>query len=58
MSIKLPSGDLVKADREVAYAFGHWMGLADMAYCMDGGKLRSLNLFLQAVVDVLTVVLS
>ena len=40
MSIKLPSGDLVKADREVAYAFGHWMGLADMAYCMDGGKLN------------------
>ena len=38
MTIKLASGDLVKAEREVVYAFGHWMGYADLAYCMDGGK--------------------
>ena len=36
---KLPSGDLVKADREAIYVFGHWMGRADLSYCMDGGNI-------------------
>ena len=44
VTIKSDSGDVISADRDKIYAHGHWLGRADLAYCMQAGQLLdSLN---------------
>ena len=38
LTIKASCGRMVKADRGVVYAFGWWLGKADLASCMQDGK--------------------
>ena len=38
LTIKTSCGRMVKAGRGVVYAFGWWLGKADLASCMQDGK--------------------
>ena len=38
LKIRSPSGLVVLADRKSLFVFGHWMGRADLAYCMMSGE--------------------
>ena len=38
LTIQTSCGRVVQADRSVAFAFGWWLGKADLVYCMQDGK--------------------
>ena len=45
VTIKSDSGDVISADRDKIYAHGHWLGRADLAYCMQAGQLLDSTLY-------------
>ena len=45
VTIKSDSGDVISADRDKIYAHGHWLGRADLAYCMQAGQLVDSTLY-------------
>ena len=38
LTIKTSCGRMIQAGRAVVYAFGWWLGKADLASCMQDGK--------------------
>ena len=38
LTIQCVSGVVVSANRTAVYCYGHWLGKADLAYCLQGGS--------------------
>ena len=40
LTVRTESGGVLRAERSVLYLCGHWMGRADLAYCMEGEQVE------------------